>query len=1145
VTQKGTRVGSVYVKATVDGDGIEKDLVDDVDRAGDGIADKGEEHGEAYGDRFSEGFRDRMRKRMPKTFDKISSKIRGEKVGEEVGDDVADGMVERISARAKEMGDKAGKALGDRMASRPEAMRRGIHRAFDDDFADRIATRFADRLTESLGDRMELMLANAMTDAERMLSKIKVSGNRSNKAPGDGEDDGLNLSGMVGKFLGKGSRNNFFNLLGGMGEGVTKIMLKMGNVIKGTFGLFKTGAKVFMEGFSQAAEGASLLSKIGSGFASVGSRMGASLASAGAAAAAAAPVAIAAILAVVAALVVLTSVISALIGIVTALTSTIASGLVGALAVAGPLLASVAAAGGLVAIAFTSMTEKQKQALSEAFQPFKAMVTGLGQAMLQQMVPAFQTWSKNLQAGIAPLGQYAAAFGRAFANAGNILTGMVSGPGFKAFTTALGTYLPSIVRNLSWAFRGFMNGLMGMFAVIMPYVNQFSEYLRRVGIDFSRWANSAQGRNSIKDFVDRALSSLRSLWGAVKQIGGLISDIFFNNQVQRAGNGMFDGITREVGKMRRAFATAAADGSLKRWLDSAARFGKGLWAVIKGLFAIFKALQNSGVIDFLAAQMQALGIMFRVGAVFIRLLTGKIPGLGGALTAILGPIGAVISALNGLVDVARWAFDMLNKIPGVDVGGGGGGSAAYSGPGYSPGAGVVRDGHGRSYSTGRRVNGRGVPYRPKLPTFSGGSLIGMGNTALDNTYESDGGYMPDPSTSGGDGGAAARRAAAAERRRAARERAAERRRMIREANKTAQENLRIMKNTRDLSTFRQSRKDAMDALDQTGKRGRVARRVFRNRTKINEQRGAWLGSVDSQDHPRTIARMVKNTNSLGTIVYARDMIRKRLEKANQKLADAIALKAEFKKSVADGVRTYGGILTAEAQTLNGIQQALTAGDITSNLQKRLDKIKQFNSNMQILLAQGLSKAAYKQLMEGGVEGSSDAAAALVAGGAGAVQQVNSLVSQISTAGNAMGEAAASRLYQAGVDAARGLVAGLESMDDRLDKAAERIGQRISNKIKNSLGIKSPSRVMIANMAYVGDGLVAGLDRQHKKVESATARLGQRIAVSPEVAAYASKQGQPATVSGNGPLFRDFVVQTPTEDPKAVAAEALNEMTARL
>jgi uncharacterized protein YlxW (UPF0749 family) len=133
-----------------------------------------------------------------------------------------------------------------------------------------------------------------------------------------------------------------------------------------------------------------------------------------------------------------------------------------------------------------------------------------------------------------------------------------------------------------------------------------------------------------------------------------------------------------------------------------------------------------------------------------------------------------------------------------------------------------------------------------------------------------------------------------------------------------------------------------------------------------------------------------------------------------------------------------------------------------------------------------------------------------------------------------------------VDAAQGLVDGLTSMSEQLDTAATRLGETIANAVKRSLGIASPSRVMRGMMGNVGDGVVLGLDDQGAKVDAAAVNLANRVAVSPEVAQYAARQGEDP-VSGNGkdPRFRDLIIQTPTEDPEAVAMEVLNEVTGRL
>ena len=87
------------------------------------------------------------------------------------------------------------------------------------------------------------------------------------------------------------------------------------------------------------------------------------------------------------------------------------------------------------------------------------------------------------------------------------------------------------------------------------------------------------------------------------------------------------------------------------------------------------------------------------------------------------------------------------------------------------------------------------------------------------------------------------------------------------------------------------------------------------------------------------------------------------------------------------------------------------------------------------------------------------------------------------------------------------------------------------------------------MDNVGSGIDIGLSNQSVKVTNAAARLGEKISVSPEVAAWEAQQS--ARVSGNGggdesgAKFRDLIVNTPTDDPEAVAMEVLNEVTGRL
>jgi hypothetical protein len=267
--------------------------------------------------------------------------------------------------------------------------------------------------------------------------------------------------------------------------------------------------------------------------------------------------------------------------------------------------------------------------------------------------------------------------------------------------------------------------------------------------------------------------------------------------------------------------------------------------------------------------------------------------------------------------------------------------------------------------------------------------------------------------------------------------------------------------------------------------------------------------------------------TLAEYAIVRERLAAKIETANQKLADAIAMRKDYRTAVIDSVKAFGSLLTAQASTIDGVEQALTYGDITSNLQDRLAKIREFQSDLRKLMALGVSDAVYKQLVDAGVEEGGKFADALLQGGVGAVQEVNDLTAQIDSVAQSLGKEAADRLYQSGISAARGIVDGLESQSKELERWAKWLGKTVSQSIENAIAGHRPGNGG-GGKGNGGGGKGGGRDR---------------VGVSREVAAYAARQGQDPTVSGNG--FRDLIVNTPTENPEAVAMEVLNEVTGRL
>jgi hypothetical protein len=1102
--RRGTRVGQAYVAVTADGSGINEEIVNSVDDAGKDIDEKGDEHGRRYGDHFSEGFFSRMRSKFSK----------------------------RFSSDMGDAGDEGGKHFTRRFEDH-----------FDNDFLDRLGARVGGHFIDSLNFALSREGGdNPLADLFDRWMVDAVSGNGRGRR---GRAEGIGA--LVGRMFGAGSRNNFLNVLG----------KSMGGIVTGFEKMFEL-SRGFAANMKNAGEGASMIQRLTAGFtggAEAGglSKMFSSLAASG-------PGAAVAVVAVTLALSIMASVVGALLALLTALVSTIVSGLVGALGVLGGALAAGVAGAGLLTAAFMSMTDAQQNLLKRAFLPLKAEMVGLGQIMLKDMVPAFSTWSSNLQRALLQALPVAQVMGKAFAEAGNILTRSFSGPGFQRFAQSLATFLPSITTRLASALGGFLNGLLGLFAALMPYVNQFAGYLAQVADRFSRWANSAQGQNSIVDWVGRALVSLKSLWGFVTQFSGFLARILFSPEAQKAGNTIFDGLARTFKRFTDRIAKAQADGSLQRWFNDAIKFGGQLWSVIQALGKMFIALYNSGV---LTAVGKALGALANVINALNSLLGPFVNAMGGALpTALkiaLTPLNTAANAVIAVGNAVKWVLDLLGQyksvsghIYGTPTGGIGGLLTAPLGSAASP-----------------------APSNANVAEANLNGLISSGNTALSNTSISSGGFKPPkkwhnpwrkwalslikegPSVSAQIKNAilsvnkqAAAGILAASRASTSGDVQASLQSLSSSITTSASETVNTARSA--LNSAAQSLADASSkgaakkALAQVKKAQKNLSAALKNQKRI--QAAAKIINAQRVVTGANVTKLLQGLSvqnaTLADYADARARVAVMLENANQKLTEAIALRDDYKKQVSDSIKEFGSLITTQARVIDGVEQAMTAGDITANLQARLDKIKAFQNDLRLLLAQGLSNDAYKQIVDAGVEQGSLLAEALLSGGNGAIQNVNSLVGQINGIADSLGTETSSRMYQAGVDAAQGLVDGLTSLSAQLDAAAVRLGNSIAAAVKRALGIASPSRVLRDMMDYVGDGAVVGLDNQHAKVGSAAGRLARRIAVSPVNTYATSASGE---VSGNGkdPRFRDLIVSTPTEDPKAVALEVLNEVTGRL
>lgn len=1278
--------------------------------------------------------------------------------------------------------------------------------------------------------------------------------------------------------FGKGSRNDFLNFFGRGTGALARIPALFSRL--GTFGA-KLGGE-FKEIFSLMRQGQGLFSafsKVAGESGSALSTLGASIGSVGVAGLILIPI-----------LTIVTTLMSGLLGIVVALASTISLALVGSIGVLAGTFSALTVAIGLGVLAFKNLSDVQKDLLSSSFKPVSTEASRLGRIMAGQVSQDFATWGSNVRASLTGLAPLARRMGQAFGEVGNELTASLSGPGFTLFKQGLTKLLPNITKNFGSAFTKTLSGLAGLFAALLPSVEEFSEFLSKVAGDFDRWASSAEGQNEIADFMDRALDSAEALGDFLGELGGLLNDLLFNRTGGEIGNGIFDDMTQGIANFR-AFI---ADGGIEEWFVNAGNLADGLGVALKGLGDIINALADPGAMDAIVLSFQLFGDLLSglapilkvvskgvtiLGAGFqfftgdldgaAKSLFGLVPGfLRGAnsaknmepfitkaghatgiatgefqsfagtldvasgairqatreaallnlqqsgailagrklglsaetlLNASLGQRDALKAVNKALRDNADAGFDMFDAITVVNGSIGANrdelrkqrvditnglitmGKFSKALPGLFPknlvteiklngiaavradivrvigqyklvrpqivtilrAAGIVptkkliddlikkgeewRDLHPttdvdantqpaviklealaklartvidllsfqgpknffipggntndpsgagpnkKPQTTAPRLTGdasRGIPPRPlviplviKPPTkkqrlsltqqakqivkdfsidprkivntlaISLNKIPSALETITANTAKQIAAAMVDHANESVESAFEALQDASEElldknnkaNRRAFRRAQVAYRAALAEFAKAQQAANNLLRRTganvspiklaffelnealtdaiksaststsadgvfSAFSALADQYKSAAESVVESAASGvadatislleattlrqrRIARAALtKSQQELNAAIAGYAKSLD-------VEKILEAQSSLGDLAdsivlpdgrilrkkfealaegltaqnvtladfaEARGVVANKIADAQSALESAIGVRDSFREQIASGLKAYGSILEAQASVIDGVTQNLTATDIVTTLQQRLDKIKKFSSDLAILVARGLSDDAYKQLVEAGPETGAAFVEAILAGGQGAVGSINQLTGAIATEADKLGLAASNRLYQAGVDTAKGFLAGLESLDDELEAAAARLGDAIAAQIKRTLGIASPSKVAIALMGQLGDGMVIGLDRAVVPVSAAAARLGSSVAVGvrPPEGPFAS--GQAGGVSGGKVIdMSGWTVQSDTADPNAVAHEVLNEVVAKL
>lgn len=201
-----------------------------------------------------------------------------------------------------------------------------------------------------------------------------------------------------------------------------------------------------------------------------------------------------------------------------------------------------------------------------------------------------------------------------------------------------------------------------------------------------------------------------------------------------------------------------------------------------------------------------------------------------------------------------------------------------------------------------------------------------------------------------------------------------------------------------------------------------------------------------------------------------DAVAKKLETAREKLKELADQYGDYARAIRDSVTATGDV----TQLGRNDDGTVAISSLLNQLENRVLGAERFEVLLEQLAGDGLSRASIQQLLDAGPEAALATAEAIASGGAASITAMNELQARLAASGDRLGDKMADRYYGAGVDAAKGIVAGLEAQAKSLDRAAVRMANQLVAAVKRALGIRSPSREFRSIADQVTDGLTLQL-----------------------------------------------------------------------
>lgn len=210
---------------------------------------------------------------------------------------------------------------------------------------------------------------------------------------------------------------------------------------------------------------------------------------------------------------------------------------------------------------------------------------------------------------------------------------------------------------------------------------------------------------------------------------------------------------------------------------------------------------------------------------------------------------------------------------------------------------------------------------------------------------------------------------------------------------------------------------------------------------------------------------------------AYDTYSKKIERANNKLKDAINLRTEYRKSI-----------EGQFEALPAASQDSSLKSYTNDLKYANADVEKFTGVLRSLNKMGLSDRLYKDFMAKGTD-ILPFLEELEGAGPKFVRRLNSLSGDLKDSAHDLGLQGGRAMYNAGVDAAKGLVNGLESKRRSIEIQMTKIARSVVRTLRKQLKMHSPSRVMESLGGYTVEGMANGIAKSAPLISKAAEGIG--------------------------------------------------------